>query len=102
MRPVIFNSVHVRSEWPLFTTVAEARRKFAPGTKVMVAVGGWGDTEGFSYAAATEFGRRLWAENVRRMVEDVGADGQRLLALLSKREVANENAGVDIDWEYPG
>ena len=43
----------------------------------MVAIGGWGDTEGFSYAAATEYGRRLFAGNVKKMVEDTGADGMK-------------------------
>lgn len=35
------------TEWPLFSTVEEARSKFIPGTAVMIAIGGWGDTEGF-------------------------------------------------------
>ena len=42
----------------------------------MVAIGGWGDTEGFSYAAATQYGRNLFAENVKKMVEATGADGK--------------------------
>lgn len=42
----------------------------------MVAIGGWGDTEGFSEGARTEEGRKLFSENVGKMVEAVGADGE--------------------------
>jgi len=83
MNSAIFNEPE-RTEWPLFTTVEETRQKFAPGTKVMVAIGGWGDTEGFSVAAESDDTRKLWARNVAKMVEATGADG------------------VDVDWEYPG
>ncbi|KAL3489574.1 glycoside hydrolase superfamily [Aspergillus germanicus] len=83
MRSDLFNGENV-TEWPLFTTVDDVRGKFSPGTKIMVAIGGWGDTQGFSVAAASEESRNLFARNVRRMLDDTGADG------------------VDIDWEYPG
>ncbi|KAL1959522.1 hypothetical protein VTO42DRAFT_1967 [Malbranchea cinnamomea] len=83
MQSSTFNKPNV-SEWPLFTSVDEVRSKFAEGTSVMVAIGGWGDTQGFSEAAATEEGRKLFAKNVKAMIEYTGADG------------------VDIDWEYPG
>jgi hypothetical protein len=63
------------SSWPLFTTVEETRPKFAEGTKILVALGGWGDTESFSIAAKTEESRGLFANNVARMVEETGADG---------------------------
>lgn len=75
MRPGLFNQ-HQPASWPLFTTVEKVRSELAPGTKVMVAIGGWGDTEGFSEGARTEEGRKLFAENVGRMVEAVGADGE--------------------------
>ena len=42
----------------------------------MVAIGGWGDTEGFDVAAATESSRKLFAQNVNSMVEATGADGK--------------------------
>jgi hypothetical protein len=74
MRSDIFNRQNV-TEWPLFTTVDEVRGKFSPGTKVMVAIGGWGDTQGFSVAAVSEKSRGLFARNVRRMLDDTGADG---------------------------
>ncbi|KAL4913341.1 glycoside hydrolase superfamily [Aspergillus aurantiobrunneus] len=83
MRSDTFNNPNA-SQWPLFTTIDDARARFAPGTAIMVAIGGWGDTQGFSGAAATEESRRVFARNVKAMVDDTGADG------------------VDIDWEYPG
>ena len=73
-----------QSEWPLFTTVDRVRSQFAAGTVVMIAIGGWGDTKGFSEAAATHDGRVLFARNVKSMLDHTGADG------------------VDVDWEYPG
>lgn len=76
MRSSIFNSPDVVSEWPLFTTVEAVRPRFANGTAIMVAIGGWGDTQGFSEAAKTESGRKLFARNVKAMVERTGADGK--------------------------
>ncbi|KAK1500695.1 glycosyl hydrolase family 18, partial [Colletotrichum tamarilloi] len=72
------------AEWPLFTTVDKVRTQFMPGTKVMVAIGGWSDTKGFDTAARTPESRRKWAQNVADMVKATGADG------------------IDMDWEYPG
>ena len=71
-------------KWPLFISVEEARARFAPDTKILVSIGGWGDTAGFSAAARTPESRRQWASRVADMVRDTGADG------------------VDVDWEYPG
>lgn len=86
MRTSLFNELggEARTQWPLFTTVSHTRTRFAPGTKVLVAVGGWGDTDAFSIAARTDRSRKLFARNVAAMVTVTGADG------------------VDIDWEYPG
>ncbi|KAL9107496.1 MAG: hypothetical protein Q9227_007598 [Pyrenula ochraceoflavens] len=83
MRSSVFNDAEP-SSWPMFTTVDAVRPKFAEGTKIMVAIGGWGDEEGFWKAAATAESRQLFARNVKKMVDETGADG------------------VDIDWEYPG
>lgn len=41
----------------------------------MVAIGGWGDTEGFEFAARSEESMHVWAKNVKVMVEATGADG---------------------------
>lgn len=65
----------------LFTSVDTVRVQFAPGTAVMVAIGGWGDTRGFSFAAATDSNCKRFAANVKAMVDATGADG------------------VDVDWE---
>jgi GH18 family chitinase len=73
MKSSIFNQKEV-SEWPLFTTVEEVRSKFAKGTKIMIAIGGWGDI-GFSKASTTVNTRRLFAKNVKAMVDATGADG---------------------------
>lgn len=102
MRSSIFNA-RAASEWPLFTTVDTVRSQFAEGTKVMVAIGGWGDTEGFSEAAKSEEGRRRFASNVKAMVEFTGADGRFQWPVVCFGElVAKIWLGVDIDWEYPG
>jgi len=82
MRSSSFNDPNA-SDWPLFTTVDAVRSQFAKGAKIMVAIGGWGDTEGFSEAAKSAEGRRLFAGNVKAMVEFTGADGMffRLMRL---------------------
>ncbi|CZT13308.1 related to extracellular chitinase [Rhynchosporium graminicola] len=82
MQSATFNEENP-TQWPFFTTVEEVRSKFARGTTIMVAIGGWSDP-GFSKAAKTESSRRLFARNVKAMVDFTGADG------------------VDMDWEYPG
>ncbi|KAH9908838.1 glycoside hydrolase family 18 protein [Xylariomycetidae sp. FL2044] len=79
-----FNRPEGDSVWPLFMSVQEARSQFQPHTKIMVAIGGWGDTAGFGTAARSDDSRGLFARNVAAMVSHTGADG------------------VDIDWEYPG
>jgi len=67
-----------RTEWPLlavYTDVGQLRAQFPPETKIMVAIGGWGDTFGFSAAALDEQTRQDFAENVGRMVTATGVDG---------------------------
>ncbi|KAI5458250.1 glycoside hydrolase superfamily [Mariannaea sp. PMI_226] len=84
MRSEIFNVDATPPEFPLFTAVDEVRSKFAPSTKLMVAIGGWGNNAGFEVAVKSDDSRKRWAKQVAAMVEMVGADG------------------VDVDWEYPG
>jgi GH18 family chitinase len=67
-----------------FEPVSTTRGRFSPETKVMIALGGWGDTSGFSAGAKDEASRELYAKNVAAMLQSTGFDG------------------VDIDWEYPG
>ncbi|KAL7927061.1 glycoside hydrolase family 18 protein [Trichoderma austrokoningii] len=83
MRSDVFNVDKTPAEFPLFTSVAETRQKFNANTKIMVAIGGWGDS-GFEEAARDDSTRKRWAKQVKAMVDHTGADG------------------IDIDWEYPG
>ena len=75
MRSSIFNEAG-RTEWPLFTTVELVRERFPSGTSILVAIGGWGETQGFSVAAATVVSRRLFAKNILAMIDSTGADGK--------------------------
>lgn len=84
MQSSTFNEEAPKGNWAMFMSVEEARSKFRAGTKIMVAIGGWGDTKAFDIAARTEESRQRFAKNVATMIHDTGADG------------------VDIDWEYPG
>lgn len=54
-----------------------------PALCVEVSIGGWG-AGGFSEAASTASGRRLFARTAARLAAANGADG------------------IDVDWEYPG
>lgn len=83
MRSDVFNVDKTPAEFPLFTSVAETRQKFNTNTKIMIAIGGWGDA-GFEEAARDDSSRKRWASQVKAMVDQTGADG------------------IDIDWEYPG
>ena len=76
MSSATFNQVNP-SSWPLFTTVETARSHFPDGTAIMVAIGGWGNTAGFEVAAATARSRKLFAHNVKLMVDATGADGKQ-------------------------
>ncbi|KAK1757915.1 glycoside hydrolase superfamily [Echria macrotheca] len=67
-----------------FMNLTAVRAMFDPGTKVCMAIGGWGDTAGFSKGAATDASRKLFAKNVAATVSRLGYDC------------------VDVDWEYPG
>jgi chitinase len=67
-----------------FESVDTMRSRFDNGTKILIALGGWGDTAGFSAGAADDTSRALYAKNLAAMLDSHGFDG------------------VDIDWEYPG
>lgn len=54
-----------------------------PKLKTLISIGGWGGSEGFSEAAASDEARRSFAESCAEFVRINGFDG------------------VDIDWEYP-
>lgn len=72
------------SSFQPFEPVETMRKRLAPDTKVLIAIGGWGDTEGFSTGAKDEASRERYAKNVAKMLDSNGFDG------------------VDVDWEYPG
>jgi chitinase len=46
-----------------------------PQAKIMVAIGGWGDTKGFSAAVKSEAGITKFAQDVKTMVDNTGVDG---------------------------
>ncbi|EKV19001.1 Class V chitinase, putative [Penicillium digitatum] len=79
----LFNSDSPAAYKP-FEDPETMRKRFSPDTKLMVAIGGWGDTAGFSEGAKDEASRTRYAQNVAAMLDANGFDG------------------VDIDWEYPG
>ena len=55
-----------------------------PALKLLVSVGGWGWSGGFSDAVLTEAGRERFANSA--------------IALLQRHQLD----GIDLDWEYPG
>ncbi|KAJ5613667.1 hypothetical protein N7528_007321 [Penicillium herquei] len=79
----LFNSDSPPSFTP-FESPSSFRKRFGPDTKLMIAIGGWGDEAGFSDAAKSASSMERYAKNVAAMLDANGFDG------------------VDIDWEYPG
>ena len=69
-------------EHPEYAEAIRRLRRLNPEMKILLSVGGWG-AGGFSEAAYTGEGRRLFAETSMELVERYGLDG------------------IDIDWEYP-
>jgi chitinase len=63
------------SSFTPFETVETMRKRFGPDTKVMIAIGGWGDTAGFSDGAKDEASRTRYAKNVATMINNLGFDG---------------------------
>lgn len=70
----LFNSDSPPSFKP-FDSPENMRKRFGPDTKLMIAIGGWGDTAGFSDAAKDEKTRERYAKNVASMLESNGFDG---------------------------
>lgn len=46
-----------------------------PNAKIMIAVGGWGDTAGFGQAAKDEASIQKFAADIQTMLTNCGADG---------------------------
>lgn len=51
------------------------RSRFPEDSKILIAIGGWGDTKGFSLAVQNEESMRNWARSVANMVNNLGVDG---------------------------
>jgi hypothetical protein len=58
-----------------------------PNSKIMVAIGGWGDTKGFSKAVESEAGIAQFAKDVKTMVDTNGVDGVGEFALTSQPSI---------------
>lgn len=57
-----------------FKSVADVRALFDHGCQVGISVGGWGDTEGFSAAAADQDSRKVFSDKLAAMVREHGFD----------------------------
>ncbi|ATY60504.1 chitinase 18-11 [Cordyceps militaris] len=79
----IFNNA-TSADYAPFKPLSEIRALFDSDAKVCMAIGGFGDTDGFSAGAASEASRKLFAKNVANVTDTLGYDC------------------VDVDWEYPG
>lgn len=47
---------------------------FDNGTKLGIAIGGWGDNAGFAAGSKSESSRAAWAKNVAKMLNEHGFD----------------------------
>jgi chitinase len=70
----LFNSDSPPSFTP-FESPDTMRKRFSPETKLMIAIGGWGDTSGFSEGAKDDASRARYAKNVAAMLDSNGFDG---------------------------
>lgn len=61
-------------EYKPFKPLNEVRALFNNGTKVCMAIGGWGDTDGFGLGAATNESRHKYAINVAETAVKLGYD----------------------------
>lgn len=55
-----------------FMPLDQIRALFDDGTKICMAIGGWGDTAGFSAGAKTKQTRQTYAKNVAATVKRLG------------------------------
>ncbi|KAK8138916.1 hypothetical protein PG984_002296 [Apiospora sp. TS-2023a] len=80
----LFVPANMTTEYKPFMEISKVRAMFDNGTQIGVALGGWGDTDGFGAGAKTETSRKQYAQNIAIMSQKLGLDF------------------IDIDWEYPG
>ena len=85
--------------WPLFTSVSNIRSKFAQRVSVLVSIGGWGDTTGFSAAIVSDSARKTFAQNIKKMVDDTGADGKHIPLVYLQ---ANRDLIITQAWTLTG
>lgn len=64
-----------RGQYTPFISINETRALFPQPVDILISLGGWGDTAGLSAGAATAESRKLYAQNVADMLEELGADG---------------------------
>ena len=82
---VVFDTTRIDGVVPNATDVEELNslKKNKPDLKVLVSVGGWTWSGGFSDAALTEESRAKFAKSCAAFVKEFNLDG------------------IDLDWEYP-
>ncbi|THV46936.1 hypothetical protein BGAL_0348g00170 [Botrytis galanthina] len=61
---------------PFFTNTSAIRSQFPKNVKVLWALGGWGDTESFGVAARDETSRKLFAKNIKSLLDITNTDGK--------------------------
>ncbi|KAJ4290512.1 hypothetical protein N0V90_010729 [Kalmusia sp. IMI 367209] len=54
--------------------ISTLRSEF-PNAKIMIAIGGWGDTIGFSEASKSDVTIQKFADDVKTMIMNTGTDG---------------------------
>ena len=62
------------SSYTPFMPLDDIRKLFDEGTKVCMAIGGWGDTSGFSTGAVSDESRKRYAKNVADALTALGYD----------------------------
>jgi chitinase len=58
-----------------FLNISDVRSMFAPGTKVMISIGGFGDTAGLSAGAKDHASRKRFAKNIADLIKKWGFEG---------------------------
>jgi GH18 family chitinase len=58
-----------------FLPVADIRKRLAPNATVLLAIGGWGDTAGFSSVGTDKYLQDNYARHVASLLHTQGFDG---------------------------
>ncbi|GAA5956788.1 hypothetical protein JCM3765_005737 [Sporobolomyces pararoseus] len=78
------HNVKLSSDWSGDLLNRVVKYAHGNGSKVLIAIGGWTDSQYFSTAVATASTRKTFVSSIKSLVDKYNVDG------------------VDIDWEYPG